>query len=186
MPRGQWVPLTNDEIAALQRRSDEVFSKFPDFVKNSFVYYTDYTKDGYVRINKALLGVEKMTLEIARHVRRLDYGISQFVVDEDILVFSGDNARHYSNWKPEDVKPIVLYKSTSVTRRNAEWYFNDVRERGGDPIIIEYRIPKGSKGIYIGDNTYHKRPEGEFLLGRNTRVRVLFKSVDQMVLEIVD
>ena len=176
----------NDRTAALQKQSDEVFAAFPDFVKSSFDYYTDYEIGGYAKINGALLSISDMSPELAKHVRRLDYGISCFDLQEDILAFSGDNARHYANWRAGDIKALLQYKSTTTTSSNAEWYFNDTRKKGINPIMVEYRIPRGTRGIFIGDNTKHKRPEDEFLLGRDTQVKVLYKSTFRMVLEVVN
>jgi len=52
--------------------------------------------------------------------------------------------------------------------------------------MIEVRVPKDTRGIYLGEKTVAPRNEFEFLLGRGLNYRVVERQGNSMVLEVVN
>jgi hypothetical protein len=51
--------------------------------------------------------------------------------------------------------------------------------------MLEIRIPNGSKGLYIGENTGYIDNQMEFLLKRKTKYLLIHKSLTKIILEVV-
>jgi hypothetical protein len=133
------------------------------------------------RFNLDELKAEKIRQGIAL----IDSAIGKFELDRDIIAFSGTKAKHFADWAVGDVKEIPAYLSTSLEERYAKVFFNKSK-KADMPVMLEVRVPKEAKGIYIGGNTeYRKGDEKEFLLARGTKYRVVERQKSRIILEVV-
>jgi len=190
------VPVFNsatvEEIEELQKQSNDVyFNRLTkggaETEKGSLDAYTSGLHDG---INPLLYGTAQhlSTAEQAKYwedIARIDSAIGKFDLKQDVVVYSGTEANWYSDWKIGDVKPINAYLSTAVTKRIPDMHYRQVKKDGEIPLMLEIYVPKGSKCIYIGDNTKHHTPEYEMLLGRGQKYRVVERTENLMRLEVV-
>jgi hypothetical protein len=115
----------------------------------------------------------------------MDSAIDKFTLDRDMVVFSGTKAKHLADWAVGDVKEIPAYLSTSLEEKYSKTFFNKSKKTDA-PVMLEVRVPRGAKGIYIGANTdYPKGNEKEFLLARGTKYRVVERRKGRIILEVV-
>jgi hypothetical protein len=140
-------------------------------------YTNDKNGTGHRDINNAQLGKIPMTPAIERDVKELQKLTEMYKLDEDITVYRGVPAEYLSGlWeigKPESPK---MFTSSSANMLTA-WGFAKEKPR---PILMEIRVAKGTKGVYIGDNTFFekggkKKNEREFLLGNDVKYTVISK-----------
>jgi hypothetical protein len=140
-------------------------------------YTNDKDGSGHTKINEAQLGKRPMTPAIERKVKELEKLTEAYKLDEDIAVYRGLPAGYLS--EPWEVgKPVSpkMFTSTSANMLTA-WRFAKEKKR---PILMEVQVAKGTKGMYIGDNTSYredgkKKNEREFLLGNDVKYTVVSK-----------
>ena len=110
---------------------------------------------------------EQLDEEATERIKLIDKAIDGSTIDEDMYVYrAGDIA--YIDDKGEIMSKG--YMSTSL--------FNGVESYTDSPDIFKIRVPKGTKGLYIGGNTMSWVQEYEVLFGRNTILKVLGKNND--------
>jgi hypothetical protein len=184
-----YKPLDDAGIVEVQKLSDETYKRFTWGSRNTEKEAVDeYTNGQHQYVNPYLYGKlnepQAVMQKYADDVKLIDSAIDKFALDRDIVVYSGTSARHYADWSVGDVKPIPAYVSTAAKEKFAKTFYNKSK-KNGDAIMLEIRVPKGAKGLYIGDNTaYHKR-ETEFLLGRGQNYRVVERTSGRMTLEVM-
>lgn len=138
----------------------------------------DYTQGGYVDINS--------DLAIGRnngYVDGLNGAINKFNLDEDIVVYRGTKAKYYDGLEVGDTFNGKVFYSTSLTKDQAVAFVNDINQyddNGDKGILLDIRAPKGSKGIYIGENTDYK--DGNYTI--NEKEMLLSNTVDYVVKNI--
>ncbi|MDR3087825.1 MAG: hypothetical protein LBU45_07750, partial [Azoarcus sp.] len=65
--------------------------------------------------------------------------------------------------------------------------FAKSKDKVSEPLILEVRVPSGTRSLYIGSNTAYKggsKNETELLLGRGLKYYVVEKKPGRMVLEV--
>ena len=180
--------LDNREIEEMQARSNEAYALMSAKQKKSLAAYTG---DDYKDINAYLFGKtdnmsRKRIREIKRHVSCIDSTMSGEFVPRDTLAWKGAPAKYYTDWNVGDVKRFDGYFSCDVTGSIAEQYRAEALKNTGDALMIEIRMPKGTRSLYIGENTMAEQGnEFELLLGRGTSFKVLHKDASRLVLEVV-
>jgi len=182
-------PATVEEIQELQRQSDDVYrNRLAGTEKASLDDYTTGTHD---YINPLLYGTVT-TYRPAEQTKyrgdigRIDTAMGKFDLKQPVVVYSGTEAQWYSDWKAGEVRPVDAYLSTAVAKQASDKYYNDVKDAGKNPLMLEIYVPKDAKCIYIGANT--ACPNGneyEFLLGRGQKYRVIERTENLMRLEAV-
>jgi hypothetical protein len=162
-----------------QNASNQIFHSAPAEQKEAAMEYTGskfvetngmlYAKDGYYQRteNKELLS------EIKTRVRRLDKIIKEYTLTDDIIAWRGTEAEYYTGWEAGQTYELPGYVSTCVDKGN---------EIVSSDFIIEMRIKKGTRGMYLGKNSVHPE-EDEFLLGRGRKYTVIEKTKSSMILE---
>lgn len=183
-----YKPLNTEQIQELQQQSDDVYknklTKGSRFSELEAI--NEYTDGAYKRINPFLYGetprspIERKVCE--EDIKLIDSAISKFQLNHDlVVVYSGTDAHHYMSWKVGDEKEIKAYLSTSAKESIAKSFYYNTAE----PLIIEIRVPKGTKCLYIGNNTKYKTKQAELLLGRGIRYKVIERKKNRMVLEVL-
>jgi hypothetical protein len=175
-------PVTEAEKEGLQRQSDEVYESLTHDEREGL---NEYTKKKFEQINVYLNTGNAADPEILDYVKNLDSAMAKFELKDRITVFKGTNAAWYEGWEAGRIEPINLYLSTSVSRNIARKYFDKIRRDGDDPIILEINVPKGTRGIYIGNNTKARENELEFLTGHRLKYRVVERDGDTLKMEVV-
>jgi len=181
-------PETVEEIEELQQQCDDVYhNQLTGTEKDTL---DKYTTGLHEEINPFLYGTVKYPpAEQARYwgdISHIDTAMGKFGLKHGIMVYSGTEAKWYSDWKIGDAKPINAYLSTAVTKQIPDKHCSDVKDAGEEPLMMEIYVPKSAKGIYIGANTANRGGnEYEFLLGRGQKYKVIERTENLMRLEVV-
>jgi hypothetical protein len=149
-------------------------SHFDTLTEDEQVAVQDYTdenaKYNYRYFNNILNGHWKdkqIDAEGKKRMKDIDDAINSSTIDENLYLYRATNRAHIT-------KDAMLlnkgYSSTSL--------FKDVVEDFDNGDILKIRVPKGTKGLYIGAETMSMVAEYEVLLGRNTKLQVLGKNSD--------
>jgi len=188
----KFEPLSREDIAKLQQQSDDVYrNKLTKGVRFSEKEALDgYTNGTYDSANLLLYGESKEP-EWKQEFIRMDIGLIDSAMDkweqkDNITVYRGARAKHYKDWAAGDVRTIPAFVSTSVLENQAQRFCKYALKDGDTPIMVEIIVPKGARGIYIGDNTaWSVRKEGEFLLKRDSKYKVIERNDNILRLEVV-
>ncbi|EPH97862.1 phage protein F-like protein [Enterococcus faecalis 06-MB-DW-09] len=146
----------------LQKMGDDWFNSLSDGEKDTIKAYTGpyfESMNGLLRDpNHQGLG---NTADMYTHINSLTRSLSKFKLDHDILTYRGVSQAEYDAILKGNVFPD--FKSTSVTRKVAR-DFNDH--------LVTFRIPKGTSGSYVGNNS-QVFGEDEFTLNRGSKYTVV-------------
>jgi hypothetical protein len=164
---------------AFQDASNQVFATASVEQKAAALQYTKYD---FVETNQFLYGDEyfirpeyKDNLnKIKSRVKHLDKIIKEYKLTENIVTYRGTDAEYYIDWKVGKTYDLQGYVSTSLDKGN------EIVDRD---FIIEMRIKKGTRGMYLGTNSGHPG-EDEFLLGRDRKYKVIEKTKKSMIVEV--
>lgn len=178
--------LDRKRINALQRDSDIAFSNMS---VQELASLKGYTTGLHNTINQFLYGMTKLPSKkkqrASEAVVNIDKAISKFKLRENLLVFSGTEKRFYENWKVGDIRELKGYVSSSVRFRDAHFFYAREQSRGNQAFMIEILVPKGTKCLFVGDNTSYFSYQGELILSHGLQYRVLEKEPTRMLLEVV-
>ena len=142
----------------------------------------EYVGMGYGKINRTLRGEPSwpQSASVDEQVRLLDSVI------RNVPPLSGD-ALVYRGLKTEldidvgDTFTDLAYVSTTMDKRVATGFAQGANIPNTS--VIEIRVPAGSRGLVLKFSPYDVK---EILFGRNTRFRVLEKSGNNLVVELVN
>jgi hypothetical protein len=136
-----------------------------------------YTGVEYRDINAALRdGTWRDDPKIREAVENIDSAMAQFSLKHDIVVYRGDKAKYYEDWKIDGVYPADAFFSTTATKERT--FFKT------EGVVIEVNVPRDTPGIYVGQNSANNT-EDEFLLKHGLKYRVLEKGEGTLKLEVV-
>lgn len=151
----------------------------------------DYTDTHYIRINNTLrtgrLGTYDNWAEKdhINFIESLDKSLSKFELKEDISVIRGLSTKNIEDYGYNLDKIIGQtfkdkgYLSASIDKGVAsDFAERAVENDGGEPLYIQFDIPKGTgRGAFI-DVMSSNRGEEEFLIVRNVEFEFYEKTVD--------
>jgi hypothetical protein len=173
-------PLDTQGIEDLQRISNKIYGSM---TANEKLFVGKYTTHYAERINDYLAsnGVGYVKGEFTKHIKNIDAAIDRFILDRNIIVYRATDASYYSNHTIGKIFKEKIYYSASAAEKPAEKMprFND------QPVMLEIRAPKGTKGLYIGDNTDYTDNQMEFLIKRGTKYLLIHKDLEKIILEVV-
>lgn len=182
----KFIELDNNskELTTAQSQSDNVFKSMKEQDK---LMIDDYTAGGYEQLNNYLRGNyvpsdNKMKEYLEKQNDSISYSISQYKLETDLKLYRGQGADIYSSLKVGDTLIEKGFTSTSCSKSVAldfSKHYNNDKE-----YLIEINVPKTSKCLYIGRNGSFKYDEGEFLLDKNTKFKVIQKESNKIVLEV--
>jgi hypothetical protein len=153
------------------------------FEKNSIL---SYSQGDYYEINETLRKINEFTKENAGEyyykINQIEKAIDKFELKQDILVYRKVNynaVRHYD--LTQLVGKDVIDKGFMSTSTLKEGF------NASNDVIMEIAVPKGSKGAFINDLSGYQDQEYEFLLQRNTKLKIheVLKQGDKIFIKAV-
>jgi hypothetical protein len=174
------LPLNPKEIDEFQQVSDKVYSIMSSKEK---LYVGKYTIGYAQRINDYLANNGKGYIKgsFKKHIENIDKAINRFVLSRNIVVYRGTDASYYAKHEVGKVFTEKLYYSSSFEKEPAQ----KMLRFNPNPIMLEIRVPKGAKGLYIGAKTEYNENQMEFLLKRGTKYLLIYKDSTKVILEVV-
>lgn len=176
--------LDEHNIHNIQSDSDIVFKNINDDIKESL---RDYTTGGYTDINRYLSG--QKDYDRKQDVDNINKAMESFKLKDDMVVFRGTYAKYYESYKQGDVFSGNIFYSTSVYEEKARGFYNDIKYydyEDNNAILLEIRVPKNTKSLYIGNNTSFDETEGELLLSNKLKYKFIENKDNRIVLEVVN
>ena len=144
---------------------------------------SEYTQGGYLDINADLgSGIESY------YVKSLNSSIDKFTIDSNILTYRGTSEKYYKDYKVGDTFEGKVFYSTSVNKEQAIAFADDVTkysDDGSKGVLLEIKVPKGSKALYIGENTDYDFNEYELLLSNKTKYKIEKIDDGKIILEMI-
>ena len=146
----------------------------------------DYSQGEFFDINDILRKNNKITKETAGKyydkINQIESALDKFELKENILVYrkvNFDAVGHYD--LTQLVGKDVIDKGFMSTSLLEEGF------TASEDVIMEIVVPKGSKGAYINDLSNFQNKEYEFLLQRNTKLKItkVSKQGDQFKIKAV-
>ena len=169
--------LTEKEIENFQTSSDVAYNKFKG---NSLDAINEYSMGGYQDINDFLNGKYPDYKYGNEIIKEIDDAMSNYELKDDIIAFKGTSKNHYESKKIGDIINMKMYNSTALNENIAKTFLSEKK----NPIMLEIRVPKGTKCLYIGNNSSYEF-ESELLLGRNLKYKIIDKTEEKIIMEVV-
>lgn len=165
----------------MQAKSDKIFANLTEEEKNSLNKYTWGLE--YKTINWALneqKGDVTKTSFLENTIRNIDNCMKP--IGKNIITFKGTNYEYYSKYKIDDTFTIYGFNSTSINNDIAMGFFDGIKNYNNSsrygvthtPCLLEIRVPKEIKGLYLGENSRHSG-EQELLLDRGLTYKLIGK-----------
>lgn len=174
----KYKKLTDEEINKFQKSSDECYNKLNSDEKEAMY---EYALGGYQDVNDYLNGKFGGYENTQDMIEKIDSSMDKYNLEEDVVTYRGTSSDNYNNYDVGDVIEEKMYYSTSLSQGIAQTFADDC----SNSIMAEIHVPRGTKSIYIGDNTDYDF-EAELLLSRGLSYKVIKKEKDNIVLEVVD
>lgn len=175
-----YKPLNGGLIEKYQSKSDEVYANLSKSERDAI---SEYTQGGYLDINADLgSGIESL------YAKSLNSSIDKFTIDSNILTYRGTSEKYYKDYKVGDTFEGKVFYSTSVNKEQAIAFADDVTkysDDGSKGVLLEIKVPKGSKALYIGENTDYDFNEYELLLSNKTKYKIEKIDDGKMILEMI-
>ncbi len=133
---------------------------------------TTYQADVYRPLNRALRGVEPVTMADLVMAEKIDSAIARAAIPRDMIVYRGFSRNVVNELEPGDTFIDNGFSSASLSETVA-------RERFayGGGAIFRFVARKGTPAIYLDDLTKFQRPELEILFPRGASFRILSKEI---------
>ncbi|KYM65508.1 hypothetical protein A2U16_03145 [Fusobacterium necrophorum subsp. funduliforme] len=168
-----FYPLSEKQINDFRRKSNEFFRTLTQDELRAFGVYTG---SGYLDINDYLLKKKNNNNFLDKIIDTIEKVMDKFETDENILAYRGVKDWHYRNIQIGDVIETGMFTSTSLRENIAKGFACST--------VFEIEIPKGTKGIYIGQNSAHPH-EREFLLSHELKYKVLRREGNTLRLRVI-
>lgn len=170
--------LSKKQIEEFQKSSNKCYNKLTSDEKDAMY---NYSMDGYQDVNDYLNGKYEGFNGINDMIADIDNSMDKYDLKDNVLAYRGTDAKYYKKYNIGDVFKEKMYYSTSLNKNIAQTFADDKE----NPMIVEIRVPKETKCIYIGDNTKYEF-EAELLLYRNLKYKIIDKSDSKLILEVVN
>jgi hypothetical protein len=132
----------------------------------------NYQADVYRALNRALRGLEPVTMDDLVMAKEIDSAIACAAIPRDMIVYRGFRRNVVNELEPGDTFTDNGFSSSSLSETVA-------RERFayGDGAIFQFVARKGTHAIYLDDLITFPKPELEILFPRGTSFRILSKEI---------
>ena len=132
-----------------------------------------YTTGGYYDISSYLRRGNKRPMyssleELESSIEEIDEALERSSIPQDVVVYRGTRTTHFQDVEVGDVIVDRSFVSTTTDRGLAE----EVYVGGKKSMLVEIKVPKGSKGAAVGSVSMFGSNEREVLLARDTAFRV--------------
>ena len=133
---------------------------------------TKYQADVYRPLNRALRGIEPVTMADLVMAEKIDSAIARAAIPRDMIVYRGFRRNVVHELEPGDTFTDNGFSSASLSE-------TVVRERFayGGGAIFEFVARKGTPAIYLDDFMKFPKPELEILFPRGASFRILSKEI---------
>jgi len=167
--------MSEKQIDGYQRKSNELFRTLTQDELRAFEMYTG---SWYVDINEYLLKKKNNNNNnfLDKIINTIESVMDKFETDENMLVYRGIKDWHYENIQIGDVIETGMFTSTTLVENIARDFARST--------VFEIEIPKGTKGIYIGQNSAYPH-EREFLLSHKVKYKVLRREGNTLRLRVI-
>lgn len=191
--RGKHIPIGKDgkiinkkykdynneeDIAKLQKETDNLYKKL---TKEEIKDLNGYTLTDFLEINEYLVGEDNRSLrnisdytieQIKQKIKNIDSAMNKSTINDNILVHRGADNYFLKDINIGDEIIIPTYNSTTIKKSIAEKF----ARHHSDKAMLEIRVPKGTKGIYMSD-TFNENGLNEFevMLDRNLKYKFINK-----------
>ena len=169
---------TNQVIDTLRRESEDWIALLSDKEKEMINLYTGKREEKrpkfYERVNQMLRGLIPKEKSLQENANVISNALLKNRLKHDIVVYRNVDGDFFKNLQVGDKYTDNGFVSTSVTKNGA---LNKDFE-------LTIFVPKGSKGAYIESLSNYKK-QREFLLDKSTKFRVISKSGNSIVVEVL-
>ena len=133
---------------------------------------TSYQADVYLRLDRALRGLESVTTADFLMAKKIDSAIARATIPRDMIVYRGFRRNVVNELEPGDTFTDNGFSSVSLSETVA-------RERFayGGGAIFQFVARKGTPAIYLDDLIKFPKPELEILFPRGASFRILSKEI---------
>lgn len=174
--KASYKNITDGQIEGWQKQSDSILSGD----KNMKSAITDYTGEGYRKINRFLAGrISDYNKDSGGVIDIINSAIDKFKLKDDIIVYRGVERKHYSGLKVGDTFDSNIFFSASCDKSIAE----DFAINREDGVMLNIRVPKGTPGMYIGSNS-DAGNELEFLLSNKIKYKTKKITKNEITIEV--
>ena len=152
--------LSNDEVKAIKNYTGVGFKEINEYLENGTTLYDVYNND----------------IGIQNDITNIENAINKNTIDDNIIVFKGTSNELWNEYKIGEEVEMPVFNSTSLNEKIAHRFAKHYSFQGKEKAILEIRVPKGTKGVSIGD-FYATQNEQEILLNKNTKYRIIDKKI---------
>lgn len=179
-PEYNYVNVEGDVLKRIKASSDRWFKKLTGTQQESVRlltggnYYHDLNEMVY---NKAFNPSNRKELENMANV--LDESFKKFKLEDDIIAYRGMSKAELRSLMEGNV--FNEFKHLSIDEEVAKRFAKRSIDRG---VVVEFHLPKGTNGAYIGDYSQFKN-EKEFVLNRNAKYEIVKKGKNKVEVHIL-
>lgn len=164
--------LNDKDISKMDKETKDLLNKLS---KKEIKSIESYIGIGYDEINKTIRygkpdekNVYNSIAEIKKDIDNISNSIRKNSLKQDIITFRG-TYEDLSKYKVGETFTMYGFASTSLSERIA---LHHAKKRGDGGVVLEIKTPKGTNGIYLGDN-FGSLNEKELLLDKNMKYELL-------------
>lgn len=179
-PEYNYVNVEGDVLERIRASSDKWFNNLTGPQQESVraltggSYYHDLNEMVY---NKAFNPSNRKELENMANV--LDESFKKFELEDDIIAYRGMSRKEFNNLIKGDT--FNEFKHLSIDKDVAKRFAKHSADKG---VVVEFHLPKGTNGAYIGDYSKYKN-EKEFVLNRNAKYEIIDKGKNKVEVHIL-
>lgn len=176
---GSFKDVDKDIANRMQYISDKVFDSFTDEEAETLDNYTGYQYEDinkYLSTGKADMVSYSNIGDIKKDIKNLDKIMGKLSLENSINLYRATSKAFFDSLEEGDSIQIKNYSSTSTDVKAAKTFLGQGRKENS--VLLEIEAPKGTKGLYIGDNSNYP-DEKEFLLQRNCRATITKREIDK-------
>lgn len=133
---------------------------------------TKYQAHVYNRLNRALRGLEPVTMADLVMAKKIDGAIACAAILRDVTVYRGFRRNAVNELEPGDTFTDNGFSSSTLSETVARDRF-----AFGCGAIFQFVARKGTHAIYLDDLIKFPKPELEILFPRGTSFRILSKEI---------
>lgn len=133
---------------------------------------TKYQADVYGPLNRALRGLEPVTMADLVMAKKIDSAIECAAIPRDMIVYRGFRRNVVNELEPGDTFTDNGFSSSTLSETVALERF-----AFGGGAIFQFVARKGTHAIYLDDLRKFPKPELEILFPRGSSFRILSKEI---------
>ena len=144
-----------------------------------------YTGNSYTRINRQLRGKEEKSSYIQEIISNMDKAMKKASTTADIITYRGLSKKSFEKLEIGAVIKDKGFTSTTTKTNIAKMFASSsAAKSSSEPIVMEIKIPKGSRAVSLSRYTTHKN-EDEILIDRDSEYRIVDIKNSHVVVELI-